>query len=183
MADDADIGELRRAVRRLEDIEEIRHLKHAYFRCIDTANHEELRTLFHPKVTTELIGGTYQVRLEGADAYVAFIREMIHSGIVSQHNGHHPEIRVINETEAEGRWYLYDLFVDLGKATRMYGTALYEDRYEKLEGRWVIRHSQYRRIFEVMEDLDAPLSLTAHMLAEVGVRHPAGVLPTLPDEA
>jgi len=181
-SDAVDLQELRRAVRQLQDAEEIRLVKHRYFRCMDTANHEELRTLLHPELITELIGGTSQVRLRSADAYVDFVREMIHSGIVSQQNGHHPEINVLSDTEAEGRWYLSDMIIDLGQETRTYGTALFDDRYEKHEGRWVIRQMRYERIFEVIEDLDMPLSLTAHKLAEAGVRHPRGRLPVLPED-
>ena len=40
------IEELRGDVQRLMDMEAIKKLKHAYFRCIDTANMEELATLF-----------------------------------------------------------------------------------------------------------------------------------------
>jgi hypothetical protein len=35
----------------LLDIEAIRRVKHAYFRCLDTGNFEEIETLFHPDVT------------------------------------------------------------------------------------------------------------------------------------
>lgn len=174
MADNVDLAALARDVRRLSDIEAVRRVKHAYFRCIDTAAHDELRTLFHPEVTTELIGATYSVRLNGPDEYVDFIRTIIHAGIVAQHNGHHPEIDILSETEATGRWYLEDVFIDLDKGTRMYGTALYDDTYAKLDGKWLIKHSRYRRIFEVLEPLDKPPNLTAHMLSETGYRHPEG---------
>ena len=40
------IEELRADIQRLMDIEAIKQLKHAYFRCVDTANLEELGTLF-----------------------------------------------------------------------------------------------------------------------------------------
>jgi hypothetical protein len=180
MGNEISMDEIARSLHRLESIHEIQLLKHRYFRCIDTANLAELRELFHPDVTTDLVGGTYQVQLAGADAYVEFIGEMVHAGIVSQHNGHQPEIRIISDDEAEGRWYLYDMFVDLAKNTRMYGTAIYEDRYVRHEGRWVIRHSAYERIYEVVEELDRPLQLSAHLLAKVGKHHAADALPTLP---
>ena len=45
------IEELREDIQRLMDIEAIRQLKHAYFRCVDTANLEELGTLFHQDVS------------------------------------------------------------------------------------------------------------------------------------
>ena len=39
--------EVRRGVQMLMDMEAIRQLKHAYFRCLDTANFEELADLLH----------------------------------------------------------------------------------------------------------------------------------------
>ena len=46
---------LRKDVQRLMDMEAIRQLKHAYFRCIDSANFEELATLFHEDVSVHFI--------------------------------------------------------------------------------------------------------------------------------
>ncbi len=40
------IDELRRDIQMLMDIEAIRQIKHAYFRCIDTANFAELAEFF-----------------------------------------------------------------------------------------------------------------------------------------
>ncbi len=48
------IDELAKQVQVLRDIEEIKRLKHAYFRCIDTLNIEELKRLTHPKVNTPI---------------------------------------------------------------------------------------------------------------------------------
>ena len=53
------IDELRKDVQRLMDIEAIKQLKHAYFRCVDTCNVEELATLFHEDVTVNFKGGGY----------------------------------------------------------------------------------------------------------------------------
>lgn len=46
----------------LQDIEAIKRLKHAYFRCIDTASLAELEGLLHPEVTTCFVGGSYRGR-------------------------------------------------------------------------------------------------------------------------
>jgi len=59
-ASDGGIDELRGDIQRLMDIEAIKQLKHAYFRCIDTANLEELATLFHDDVEAHFIGGNYE---------------------------------------------------------------------------------------------------------------------------
>ena len=64
------IDELRADIQRLMDIEAIKQLKHAYFRCIDTANLEELGTLFHEDVSVSFIGGTYEWKTEGKKEYL-----------------------------------------------------------------------------------------------------------------
>ena len=58
------IEELRNDIQRLMDIEAIKQLKHAYFRCVDTANLEELATLFHDDVTVHFRGGNYEWKLQ-----------------------------------------------------------------------------------------------------------------------
>jgi len=44
-ASDGDIEALRADIQRLMDMEAIRQLKYAYFRCVDTCNLEELANL------------------------------------------------------------------------------------------------------------------------------------------
>lgn len=179
MTDENTMTQLLRDVQILKDINEIQKLKHSYFRCIDTANMTELRTLLHDEVTNELVGGDYSVTIAGADEFVEFIRSALHSKIVALHQGHHPEIEILSETEATGRWYLWDVFIDLAANTQMYGTAFYQDRYVKQNGRWLIRHNAYKRVFEVAEPLNGPLNLRSHLLGETGFKHPEGTAPVL----
>ena len=89
------IEELRRDIQMLMDIEAIKLVKHAYFRCVDTANFDELADYFHDDVTVHFIGGTYEWKLEGKAAYLAAVRENFHDHCITQHNGHQPEIRKI----------------------------------------------------------------------------------------
>ena len=64
------IEELRKDIQRLMDIEAIKQLKYAYFRCVDTANLEELATLFHEDVTVHFVGGSYEWNVQGRQDYV-----------------------------------------------------------------------------------------------------------------
>ena len=54
-----DLAELTRQVQRLCDIEEIKRLRYAYFRCLDTANIEELRGLLCDDYACRCVGGSY----------------------------------------------------------------------------------------------------------------------------
>jgi hypothetical protein len=162
------IEELRRDVQRLMDMEAIRQLKHAYFRCIDTANFEELAELIHDDVFVHLVGGSYEWKLQGKAAYLAEIRKSFHRHAVGHHNGHQPEIQMQGEGEATGIWYLADHMWVLDAKFYTTGTALYWDRYLKLGGRWKIRETRYRRIYEITYPIESAPPFGVRYLARHG---------------
>jgi hypothetical protein len=166
------IEELASQVQALRDIEEIKRLKHAYFRCIDTGNLEELRQITHPEVTTCYVGGSYRIELGNQDEFIEMIASSFHAECVARHNGHHPEIEILSPTQATGKWYLHDDFLNLREMVRTEGTAIYVDRYEKVDGRWLIRHQSYERIFEKIERIEKAPKLTVHTLSVTGRRLP-----------
>jgi bile-acid 7alpha-dehydratase len=164
--------ELARQVQALRDIEEIKRLKHAYFRCIDTANMAELAQLVHPEVTTCYIGGTYRIELKNREEFLEMIANSFNAESVGRHQGHHPEIDLVSETEATGTWYLHDVFLNFREMVKHEGTALYQDRYAKVDGRWVIKHQSYERVYEIVERIAKMPKLTSHRLAVTGRRLP-----------
>ena len=167
-AGDGGIEELRRSVQQLMDIEAIRQLKHAYFRCIDTANFDELETLFHDDVMVHFTGGTYEWKLQGKDEYMKSVRTSFTNQSIGHHNGHHPEIQMLSETEATGIWYLADNMWVMNFNFFTTGTAIYWDRYLKVDGRWTIKDTRYRRIYEINRALDERPALSTHYLAAHG---------------
>ena len=167
-----DLADLARDIRILKDIEEIKRLKHRYFRCIDMANLTELAELLHEDVTVDFVGGTYRFQLTGRDEYVRMIGQAFHAEFVGQHNGHHPEIDVLSETEATGVWYLSDVALNLRSNVSTSGSSLYRDRYVKVDGVWKIRETAYHRIFEIVEPIEKRPNLTAHYLALHGQKLP-----------
>ena len=162
------IDELRKDIQRLMDIEAIKQLKHAYFRCVNTANLEELGQLFHEDVRVRFKGGGYEWNLEGKREYVDNIGMAFSREAVGQHNAHHPEIQILSETEATGMWYLADNMWILNHNTLTTGTALYWDRYIKVDGKWLIRETNYERIYEISQALDERPKLTSHYLGVHG---------------
>ncbi|MCP5204304.1 MAG: hypothetical protein H6992_09125 [Pseudomonadales bacterium] len=48
------------------------------------------------------------------------------------------------------------------------GTALYRDRYLKVDGRWLIKDTYYERIYEFNEQLETSPALSAHYLGVHG---------------
>ncbi len=162
------IEELRADIQRLMDIEAIKQLKHAYFRCIDTANMEELGTLFHEDVLVHFIGGSYEWKLSGKEEYLGNVGASFSNQSIGHHNGHHPEIQILSETEATGIWYLADNMWILNHNAFTTGTALYWDRYAKVDGRWLIKETRYERLYEINRQLDGPPPLGSHYLGVHG---------------
>ena len=167
-ASDGGIEDLRRDIQRLMDMEAIRQLKHAYFRCLDTANLDELATLFHEDVEVHFRGGNYEWRLTGRQAYLDNVREAFSRQSVGHHNGHHPEIQMLSPTEATGIWYLADHMWILNHSFYTAGTALYRDRYVKSGDRWLIRETRYERIYEISNVLEESPQLSSHYLGVHG---------------
>ena len=165
---DGGADELRRDLQRMMDIEAIKQLKGAYFRCIDTANLEELATLFHDDVSVHFVGGNYEWKLQGRAEYVESIRKSFHKESIGHHNGHHPEIQILSESEATGIWYLTDNMWILDASFFTTGTALYWDRYVKEDGRWRIKETRYRRIYEINRPIEEKPGFSSHYLSEFG---------------
>jgi hypothetical protein len=161
-------GALRDAVQMLLDMEAIRRVKHAYFRCIDTANFDELEGLFHEDVRVHFIGGTYEWKLQGRADYLASIKQSFSTRSVGHHNGHHPEIEILSATEATGVWYLSDNMWVMDAKAFTTGTAIYWDRYEKVDGRWLIRDTKYERLYELNEKQDSDPPFASHYLGRHG---------------
>lgn len=163
------IEALRADIQRLMDLEAIRQTKHAYFRCVDTANWDELRDICHPDLQVHYLGGGYEYKLGSRDEFLEAMRRAFHSQAIARHNGHMPEIQLLSETQATGIWYLYDHFWSLNTRNLTHGTALYWDSYAKLNGRWVIRETSYRRIYQINEVVDTELKVASHYLRDHGM--------------
>lgn len=170
---EAEFRQLQEDVRILKDIEAVKRVKHAYFRCIDTANIEELKTVFHRDVVVHFIGGTYEWVLNGRDEYLEAIAASFNANVIAQHNGHHPEVDILSPTEARATWYLHDNFYRFADMHYVQGTALYKDRYVKEDGRWQIIESRYERLYEIDELMAKRPPVTAHAIAKTGRKMPA----------
>jgi bile-acid 7alpha-dehydratase len=165
---DAELAQLKRDVQILKDTEAVKKVKHAYFRCIDTANLDELRGLLHPKVHAKLVGGTYSIEFNDREDYIEMVANSFNSEFAGMHHGHHPEIEILSETEAIGRWYLQDIAMDFRRKVKTTGSSIYDDKYQKIDGKWVIVDTHYYRVYECVEDMPERPPLTAHYLAEHG---------------
>lgn len=166
---ESEFAQLRRDVQILKDIEAIKRLKHAYFRGIDSADLMLLASVLHKDVTAHFIGGLYEWQIQGRDEYLEAIGKNFNSDVACQHNGHHPEIDIVSDTEATGIWYLHDIFYNLKMQVLTQGTAFYQDRYVKEEGRWWLLNTYYKRHYEIVEaGAEHMPNITMRYLAEHG---------------
>lgn len=155
-------------LQQLSDFEDIRTLKHRYFRGIDTADIELLQSLFTEDVEIDYRGGSYRARLTGRDNMIEFLANSFHAGALAMHHGHMPEITLTSEDRAEGIWYLEDIFILLDAGIKTEGTALYRDVYRKEAGEWRIARSEYDRVIEFISSLESDVNVTAHYLSKKG---------------
>jgi len=155
-------------LQQLSDLEDIRTLKHRYFRGIDTADMALLSTLFTEDLAVDYRGGNYRVRLNGRADMLEFLANSFHSGAVAMHHGHMPEITLTGDDTAEGLWYLEDIFINLESRSHTIGSAIYRDQYRRENGPWKIARTEYDRVFEMIRPLADDAQITSHHLAAAG---------------
>lgn len=132
---------------RLVEIERIKRLKYAYLRCLDQKLWPELRSLFTTDASASYGGGRHQ--FAGADSIVDWIEgAMGDPGVHSAHRCTQPEISFDSDDEAHATWALVDWVIDTRFDVSIEGASFYEDRYRRVDGRWLIAHTGYRRTFE-----------------------------------
>ena len=151
----------------LQEIEAIKRLKYAYFRCLDCKSWDELAECFVPEATAAYSSGKYSY--EGRDSILAFLVESLgRDTILTMHQGHHPEIELTSETSATGVWALEDRVIDLQFGITIRGTAFYRDEYVKVGGEWKLKSTAYDRVFEETESRadTASLQITANMFGD-----------------
>jgi bile-acid 7alpha-dehydratase len=163
-----ELQQLKHDVQVLKDIEAVKRVKYAYFRCIDTANMAELKELLHPKIHAKLVGGTYSIEFNTREEYLEMVANSFHAEFVGMHHGHHPEIDILSDTEAKGTFYLQDIAIDMRRHDTTNGSSIYHDKFLKTDGKWQIVDTFYYRVYESVAITPERPPLTAHYLAEHG---------------
>lgn len=145
----------------LVELERIKRLKYAYFRCLDQKRWDEMLDLFTPDATAAYSGGRYHY--EGREAIVDFMRtNMSSDSFHTSHRVHHPEIELVEPDRATATWAMEDTNVDTALDFYLTGAGFYDDRYVRVDGEWRIEHTGYKRTFEtVMPMQHNRMALTA----------------------
>ena len=162
---------------RLEDIELIKQLKHRYMRMLDSGDNDGLRACFVPEATIRYEGGSYLYEAHDREEIIGLLSQMQNNQYVGMHLALMPEITVLDDDNAEGRWTMIDWAVNMTTNRETQGAAFYQDRYVRRDGEWKILHSGYVRAFEKVEFRDKPIDLHSHLFAKFGPPIDTGSLP------
>lgn len=147
--------ELSQRIARLEALEAIRQLKHRYLNACDLKEVERIRECFAQgpiDIDFGLLG-----RFTNRDDFIELYRSLACSPrVIDSHHGANPEIELLSDDEAQGRWALSYFNLDAGTgATRRLG-VIYQDRYRRVDGQWQMVASHSRIIAEVCGQHLAP---------------------------
>lgn len=148
----------------LLEIEKIKQLKARYLRGLDTNDWEVFAGSMSEDCTGRYNGG--KLSFDKRDDIVNFMRENLSGDkVITLHQGHQPEIEILDENTARASWYLQDLVIHLEAGVRIYGSAIYQDEYRKENGQWKICATGYQRVFEAMEPIGEGHAITENMFA------------------
>ncbi|HUS23845.1 MAG TPA: nuclear transport factor 2 family protein [Candidatus Binatia bacterium] len=133
---------LEQRLRALEDADAIRALKARYLEACDRKDLKAFRASFADgKVDIDYgaIG-----RFDSADALAAVYQKMAcHPHMVEMHHGMNPQIEVLDETRARGKWSLHYFLINTETRGLTQLAGYYEDEYEKRAGAWKIVRTKF----------------------------------------
>jgi len=157
---------LARRIARLEDLEQIRSLKHRYFRAMTFHDHDLLKETLTADVVTSYSDGLYVF-----DDREKLLRFLIDS--------HDPEAKIIaywmagmpeitleseseSETEATAIWAMYHFFYNQRAELVDEMFVYYDDAYRKEDGVWRISKTGYRRVVnQILDRREMPYEMKA----------------------
>jgi hypothetical protein len=143
----------------LIEMEQIKLLKYAYFRCVDQKDWKGLAALFLPDVEVKYGGGSHSYT--GRDTVIEWLRSSMDSDTFhTSHRASHPEIELLGPDSARAVWAFDDVVIDTTFDITIRGAGFYDDEYRKVDGRWRIAVTGYKRTYEELEVRDG-LALTA----------------------
>src|SRR4051812_7770080 len=124
------------------EVDAIKTLKATYFSSIDAKNWTGLSNLLDPNVVEDTLCSAGPI-FYGRDPFIAFLKLTL-GGATTHHQGYDPHIKLTSATTAAGLWTLEDVLV-FGGVLGVHGYGHYNDRYEKVAGKWVVKYSKLTR--------------------------------------
>ncbi|WP_159539802.1 nuclear transport factor 2 family protein [Aeromicrobium sp. 9AM] len=148
------------------EVAAIKQLKANYFTNVDAKNWTGLRELLAPDVVADTSCSLGPIFF-GRDPLIAFLKLSL-GAAVTHHRGYDPKIELTSPTTATGLWTMDDVLVFAG-TIGVHGYGHYSDRYVKVDGRWVVKHSKLTRTrFDLVDPNDGTTIIRANVsLTEV----------------
>lgn len=138
--------------------EEIKRVKARYFRGVDTADGELVRSILAEDCELDYVGcctdpntgadfmPAMNVVLRGRDKWTSDAFKK--AGIVSVHQGYNADIEILSATTARAVWAMTDrLFMPPGAPyAAMIGYGYYHETYVKEAGAWKLKTTRIQRL-------------------------------------
>jgi len=135
-------SDLERRIRILEDIEAIKKLKARYWNSVDSQDWNSLADCLAEDLVFE---SPHLGQMEGREHILRVLKRSM-KNVKTAHQGHSPEIEIIDDRKARAIWGLNDKVESQGMGVHQ-GYGKYEDEYIKTNGNWKIAKSRLNYIF------------------------------------
>jgi hypothetical protein len=130
-------------VERLLAIEDIKRLKAAYCRYLDTKHWDRFASCFTQDGVFDHGGGHSAAR--GPAEITGFVSQAVND-VQLVHHALMPEIEVTSPTTATATWALDDMLLWPDGRRSLHAYGHYHETYEKVEGRWKIKLSRVSQL-------------------------------------
>ena len=140
----------------LASVEEIKRLKHRYFRTLDLKDWDTfgdcLATDVRASYGTQAMGEP--LKYDNRESVVEFMSKNLGPSVITMHVANHPEIEVDGDS-ASGSWAFEDTVIVPDFKVLIRGAGYYRDTYRRdADGAWRIASTEYERIYEAMTSLE-----------------------------
>jgi hypothetical protein len=155
----ADIAELERRIRRLEDIEAIRKVRSLYWNSLDKKLWDQVASCFAEDAYGEWFGYPY----EGKAAILKQLKRVNRPEWGQVHQGHDHVIEITSDTTAKGSGELWDTSWFVPQNSSIFIVAFYEDEYVKQKDGWKIKRYILNMIYRKNASEGMKLEIPRHM--------------------
>lgn len=128
------LEELEKRIAAQEDLRAIERLQANYWDYLDAKNWEGLRSILIEDFV--FINNTTGGRYEGREGMLSTMEGKFCDGVISNHQGHHHWVELVDDTHAISHWSLEDDLYDSKHGGEFVGRAHYDNKYVKIDGRW-----------------------------------------------
>lgn len=147
-------SDLEKRIAALEDIEAIKQLKACYWFACDQRDADQIKNCF---VSDGLfIDFGFIGQFTDINKFLALFLELTDKpSHIDLHHGLAPEISLIDDTHASGRWRMQFQLIETETQVVQFMGGYYLDTYRKQDDGWKIETTQYNLTFNVMMQKDS----------------------------